>query len=159
MERITREEYYFRVVEAVASRATCDRGRSGAILVKDQRIIAAGYVGSPSGTLHCDEADHELVKRWDQESTLFTNHCERTIHAEMNALIQCARYGPPCDGAAMYSTMFPCYTCAKSLVNAGIREVYALFDYQKSERSKQLFDEVGIKWVIKNEKVMQYPSA
>lgn len=156
--RIDREEYYFRIVETVAERATCNRGKAGAILVKDQRIIATGYAGSPSGTPHCDEADHELVKRWDDASGMLTLHCERSTHAEQNALIQCARYGPPCDGAKMYCTMFPCYTCAKLLVNAGIKAVCAMFDYQKSARSKQLFDEAGIKWMIKNESVMQYPS-
>lgn len=155
MPRISREEYYFRIVDAVAARATCDRGRSGAILVKDRQIIATGYVGSPSGTVHCDEAGHELVPSWSETGER-TEHCVRTVHAEENALIQCARYGPPCDGAQMYCTMFPCYTCAKSLVNAGVLEVHSLFDYQKSNQSKRLFDEVGIKWTIENNRILEY---
>jgi dCMP deaminase len=155
MERISREEYYFKVVEAVALRATCNRGRSGAILVKDQRIIATGYVGSPSGAPQCDEVGHEMVDVFDG-TEIVSAHCVRTLHAEENALLQCARYGPPCDGAVIYCTMIPCYWCAKALINAGIREVHALFDYQKSDRSIALFDQMGIKWTVKSKITINY---
>jgi dCMP deaminase len=61
MTRLTHQEYFFKVVEAVALRSTCDRGRSGAVLVKENRIIATGYVGSPPGMPHCYDQGHILV--------------------------------------------------------------------------------------------------
>lgn len=156
MDRISKEDYYFTVVEAVAKRATCGRGRSGAVLVKDGRIIATGYVGSPAGAPHCDDVGHEWIEQIDETGTIVSKHCVRTLHAEQNALVQCARYGPPCQGATMYSTMFPCYTCAKMLVNAGIAEVQSLNDYQRSDRSKELFDEVGVRWSIVHQTTKPY---
>jgi len=62
MNRPTWDEYYIEVVDAIAKRATCDRGRSGAVIVKDKRILATGYVGSPRGMKHCDVVGHELVR-------------------------------------------------------------------------------------------------
>jgi dCMP deaminase len=148
---ISKDDYYFEVVQAVAKRATCDRGRSGAILVLNGRIIATGYVGSPSGTPHCDDVGHEWIEYFDETGSM-TRSCIRTTHAEINALAQCAKNGPPCQRSILYSTMFPCYSCAKALVNAGIIEVHALYDYQGSKLSKTLFDVVGMSWTIeKNE--------
>lgn len=160
MSRISRTDYYFKVVEAVALRGTCDRGRSGAVLVKDGRIIATGYVGAPTGVDHCDEVGHEFIQQFDPVplagKVKVSQHCVKTSHAEVNALIQCARYGPSCDGSILYCTMFPCYDCAKSIVNAGVREVHSIFDYQKASRSKVLFDMVEIKWSIRENRLAQY---
>lgn len=157
MSRLTREEYYVKVVNAVSERGSCDRGRSGAILVKCGRIIASGYVGSPSGTKHCDEIGHELEKRELVSGPFMSTHCIRTVHAEMNAILQAARYGPSIEGATLYSTMFPCYDCAKAIVNSGIVEVVSLFDYQRSHRSKILFDEAGIRYKLRSGNVLEYP--
>jgi dCMP deaminase len=146
------------VTEAVALRATCDRGKSGAIIVKNGRIIAAGYVGSPAGTPHCDEEGHEMETRYDKivEKMVESRHCIRTVHAEMNAILQAARYGPPIEGADIHCTLFPCYACAKAIANVGIRKVFAFHDYQRSERSKALFTSVGILWLIEDPKVLGY---
>jgi dCMP deaminase len=165
MNRIDRTEYYFKVVDAVALRATCDRGQSGAILVRDGRIISTGYVGAPAKMPHCDEAGHDIETRKilvddpkgvGGKSWVETSHCVRTVHAEMNALIQAAKFGPPVIAATMYCTMFPCFECAKAIVNAGIVEVFARYDYQRSRRSKELFDSVGVRWSIQNPRTMDY---
>lgn len=159
MSRISRDEYYRAVVEAVALLGSCDRGRSGAIIVKQGRIIATGYVGSPAGALHCDEAGHEIEQRKigsELMGWVETQHCSRTLHAELNAILQAARHGPSVEGATLYCTMFPCYDCAKAIVNVGIIEVKATYDYQCSERSKQLFSELGIKWFLLHDKVLPY---
>jgi dCMP deaminase len=107
------DDYFIGIVEAVAERATCDRGRSGAILVYQRQIIATGYVGSPPGFPHCDDVGHQLED----------GHCVRTVHAEQNALAQAARMGVATLGATLYGTMTPCRVCAMLLLTAGIDTV------------------------------------
>jgi dCMP deaminase len=97
----------------VARRSTCDRARVGAIIVKDRRILTTGYNGSPAGLPHCDEIGHLMVN----------DHCVRTLHAEQNAIIQAALHGVGVAGGTMYVTHQPCLTCAKMIINAGIRRV------------------------------------
>ena len=94
----------------VAERSTCDRAHVGCVLVRDNRVLATGYNGSVSGMPHCNDVGHYIVN----------NHCKRTIHAEMNAIIQCALHGVSSKGAIVYVTHYPCYDCAKVLVNAGV---------------------------------------
>jgi dCMP deaminase len=165
LKRLSREQYYRAVLDAVALRGSCNRGRSGAVLVKRGRIIATGYVGSPSGTKHCDDVGHELEVTYTEDKDsgspsyhtgLRSEHCIRTTHAEMNAILQASRYGPSIEGSELYCTMFPCYSCAKAIVNAGIAQVHATWDYQKSARSKSLFDEVGITWTLEHEEKKKY---
>src|SRR3989344_2355826 len=86
------DEYFMQIAEAVGKRATCDRGRSGAIIVKDKHILATGYVGSPKGLPHCDDVGH-LIKEVKHENGDITKHCLRTSHAEMNAICQAAKQG------------------------------------------------------------------
>jgi dCMP deaminase len=97
----------------VAKRSTCDRARVGAVIVKDKRILTTGYNGSPAGLPHCDEIGHLIVD----------GHCVRTLHAEQNAIIQAALHGVSVAGGTIYVTHQPCITCAKMIINAGIRRV------------------------------------
>lgn len=97
-----------------ARRATCPRRRVGAVIARDRRVLATGYNGSLPGRPHCDEAGCLL----DAEG-----HCRRTIHAEMNALLQAARFGTSCEGAVIYLTDAPCPDCARALAQAGNGEV------------------------------------
>jgi len=155
--RPTKEDFYFAIVEAASLRSTCNRGKPGAVLVKKGRVIATGYAGAPCGTPHCDEVGHEIVNVFDDPSdTTFHAHCIRTVHAELNAILQAARFGPSTEGSQMYCKMFPCYACAQAIINAGITEVHSLEDYQTSEKSKKLFNLVGIVWTIKDERVSDY---
>jgi dCMP deaminase len=108
------DEYFMNIALAVASRSTCSRRSVGAIVVKDKRILATGYNGAPAGLRHCDHTGG---------SDLRDGHCARSTHAEQNAIVQSAKYGTPIDGGTMYCTAQPCLTCAKLLVNAGIRRV------------------------------------
>lgn len=118
-ERLTLEKYFVNILSEVAARATCDRGRSGALLVFQGQIIATGYVGSPPGFPHCDDVGHLMVN----------NHCVRTVHAEQNVLAQAAKLGHSTLGSTLYSTMSPCRTCAMLMVTAGIDSVTSLFGY------------------------------
>lgn len=102
---------------------TCDRAQVGAVIVRDKRVIASGYGGAPSGSVTCDEAGHAM----------FHGHCVRTVHAEMNAIAQAARFGPSVDGAEMYVTVHPCWNCAKMIAAVGIKRVYYLHEYHPEE--------------------------
>ncbi len=83
------------------------------MLVRDQRVVATGYNGSPRGQPHCSDVGCLMVD----------GHCKRTVHAEMNALLQCAFYGAVSSGGEMFCTDFPCLDCAKAMVQAGVRAV------------------------------------
>ncbi|MFH1290255.1 MAG: cell division protein DedD, partial [Nanoarchaeota archaeon] len=72
------DEYFMNVAHSVRERATCDRGRAGCVIVKDKRILTTGYVGSPAGLAHCDEAGH-IIKELKHEDGSITKHCLRTI--------------------------------------------------------------------------------
>jgi len=149
------DEYFEKIVELVGTRGTCDRGRSGCVIVKDKRILCTGYVGSPIGTPHCDDAGHEMhsVIHADGHKT---QHCIRTSHAELNAIANAARFGIALEGATLYVHMTPCYTCAKTIINAGIKRVVCNLDYHAGERSKELFKEARIEYLLVNKEMQTY---
>jgi dCMP deaminase len=130
--RKTWNEYFMDQADLVKDRATCDRLHVGCILVKDYRIIASGYNGSISGHFHCDEAGHMEV------SENGSIGCKRTLHAEHNAILQCARYGVATDGATAYVTHYPCPDCMKALNQAGIRKIY--YQHYYEHRYQNSFD-------------------
>ena len=143
------------LVDTTGHRATCNRGRSGCVITKDKRILTTGYVGSPMGAKHCDEVGHEMHKVTHDDGTE-TMHCIRTIHAEQNALIQASRVGVSLQGATLYCTMTPCYTCAKLIINAGIIRVVAKQDYQSALQTKRIFKETKVKLQILDKKITKY---
>ncbi len=109
------DDYFMALARIVATRSTCDRLRAGAVLVKDNRIIATGYNGSPPGLPHCDSEAGHLMEE---------GHCVRTIHAEHNVILQAARIpGASTEGSTLYTVYNPCLHCDKYVVAAGIRRV------------------------------------
>lgn len=151
MGRQSWDEYFIDILHSAQNRATCDRGRSAALLVKKHHLLSTGYVGSPARVVHCSDVGHEFVDSYEKNENgeiERRKHCVRTVHAEQNAICQAAKFGISVEGATLYCTMFPCYTCAKMLVNVGIDRVLAEYDYQSSERSKALFSEVGIRFEV-----------
>ncbi len=154
-ERPSWDEYLMSISELVGSRATCSRGRSGCVVVKEKRILVTGYVGSPVGLPHCDEVGHEMNKVFNEDGTE-SEHCVRTAHAEQNAVAQAAKLGVPLDGATLYCHMTPCYSCAKLLINAGIKKIVALKDYHAGNRSKEVFGQSGVKLLILNSEVEDF---
>jgi dCMP deaminase len=149
------DEYFISITEIVGTRGTCDRGRSGCVIVKDKRIITTGYVGAPPGIMHCDEVGHEMHKVIHDDNTE-SMHCIRTTHAEQNAIVQAARFGVSLDGSTLYCKMTPCYSCAKSVISAGIKRVVAMRDYHTSKQSKRIFKESKIKLDILDKKIEGY---
>ena len=140
--RPTWDEYFLEVMHALAKRATCGRGRTACVIVKDNQIISSGYVGAPAGLPHCDEAGH-LMKQVVNEDGSISEHCVRTIHAEQNAIIQAAKYGININGATLYCTHQPCVICAKMIINSGIKRIVYRNGYP-DEFSLQLLNESGV---------------
>jgi len=155
MARKSWDEYFMSIAEAVAERATCDRGKTGCIIVKDNRILSTGYVGSVRGGPHCDDVGHQFKKTYHEDSSI-TNHCVRTVHAEQNAICQASQYGIPIKGATFYCKLEPCFVCAKMLINAGIKRVVAQKAYHSSQDSREIFKQAGVKLEILDKEVEQY---
>jgi dCMP deaminase len=85
-----------------------------------------------------------------------SRHCIRTAHAEQNAIAQAARNGVATDGATLYCKMTPCYVCAKMIINSGIKRVVSMKDYHGGSRSKDLFEEAGVKFDLLNQELETY---
>lgn len=147
IKRPSWDEYFINLIKTIAQRATCDRGMSGAIIVKDKKILSTGYVGAPAGLPHCSEAGH-LFRQMINEDGKVTTHCLRTAHAEQNAIVQAAKHGIAIEGATLYCKLTPCLTCAKMIINSGIKRVVAEKDYHVSGDSKDFFKQAGVKLEI-----------
>ncbi len=122
------------MAKVVSLRSTCTRLNVGAIIVRDNRIIASGYNGSVEDSAHCI----------DEGCYIVNNHCVRTVHAEMNALLQCARFGVRTEGTEMYVTHFPCLQCSKHIIQAGIKKIYYESDYKNDPLALELLNEANV---------------
>jgi len=115
------DNYFLGIAKLVSERSTCLRRKVGAILVKDNRILATGYNGAPSGITHCAQTGC-LREKLKIPSGQRHELC-RGLHAEQNAIMQAALHGVTVKGSKLYSTIQPCIICAKMLINAGIKEI------------------------------------
>ena len=149
------DEYFSKMVDAVATRATCDRGRAGCVIVKNKQILVTGYVGSPKGLPHCDDVGH-LMKKTIHEGGKVTQHCVRTVHAEQNAIAQAARRGISLEGSTLYVRMTPCRTCTMLIINTGIERVVCQKKYHSGEESEAMFKESGLKLEFLSEDLLEY---
>ena len=149
------DEYFIRLVDEVASRATCDRGRSGCVVVRDKRIICTGYVGSPPGLPHCDDTGHDMKQMVDDDGTV-RHHCVRTIHAEQNAICQAAKYGLSLAGTTLYCTMEPCRVCAMLISSVGIQLVVARRRYHAGQDTRDILAKAGVDLHILDDVVEEY---
>ena len=114
------------IARVVASRSTCERKFVGAVIVRDRTILSTGYNGSIRGMPHCSDVGHMMED----------GHCVGTIHAEVNAIIQAAKNGVAIDGAAVYVTASPCWSCFKAIANAGVKRIV----YGEFYRDERIFD-------------------
>jgi dCMP deaminase len=153
--RPTWDEYFMEVAHTVSGRATCDRGRSGCVIVRDKQILVTGYVGSPRGLPHCDEVGH-LMKKVLHEDGRISEHCMRTVHAEQNAICQAARLGISLEGSTLYCRMTPCRTCAMLIINCGIRRVVCEKKYHDGAESEGMFDTARVQLEFISNEVQEY---
>ena len=134
MQRISWDEYFMAQSHLLSLRSTCSRLSVGATIVKDKRIVSGGYNGSIKGDEHCIDVGCKVVE----------GHCVRTIHAEINAILQCSKFGVGTEGATIYVTHFPCLNCTKSIIQAGIKEICYANDYRNNEYARELFEKSGV---------------
>ena len=149
------DEYFMDLANTAAKRATCDRGRSGCVIVRDKHVLVTGYVGSPKGMAHCDEIGHLFRKVYHEDGSV-TQHCVRTVHAEQNAICQAARRGIALDHGTLYCKMTPCRVCAMLIINCGIDRVVCEKIYHAGKESEELFKEAGVKLHYFSEQVEEY---
>ncbi len=149
------DQYFIDLIETVARRATCDRGRSGCVVAKDNRIIATGYVGSPSGLPHCDDVGH-LMKQVMDDDGKARSHCVRTIHAEQNAICKAARHGVRLEGSTLYCTMEPCRVCAMLIISVGIVRVVARRRYHAAAETREMFAAAAVTLEVMEDVIETY---
>lgn len=121
------------IAREVATRSTCDRKHVGAVIVREKTILSTGYNGSIRGMPHCDDVGHMMEE----------GHCVATIHAEANAVIQAARNGVRLEGAEIYITASPCWSCFKMLANAGVKTIY-YGEFYRDQRTFRVAKRLGI---------------
>ena len=131
------EEYFSNLTHLTATRSPCERLQVGCILVNDNRIIAQGYNGYLPGAKH--------------EQKLRNGHEIATVHAEQNAIADCAKRGVSCAGATAYITHYPCINCMKILCASGISEIKYNNDYNNDELINYFAQQSNVKIIkLKN---------
>ena len=130
-ERPTWDEYYTFLTQATSTRSPCKKLKVGCILVKDNRIISQGYNGYLPGCKH--------------EQVIRNGHEIATVHAEQNAITDCAKRGVSCNNSTAYVTHFPCLNCTKMLCAAGIKNILYINDYNNDEMSIYFCKSVDVK--------------
>lgn len=124
------DDYFKEIVTITAKRSSCSRLNVGCLLVKDNRIISQGYNGHLPGLPH--------------ESIMENGHEIATIHAEQNALVDCAKRGASCDECTAYITHYPCLNCTKLLLAAGIKTIKYIDDYRNNENVASFCDKMSV---------------
>lgn len=119
MERLSWDDYFSKIVQVTSERSPCSRLQVGCLLVKDNRIISQGYNGFLPGCPHT--------------SIVRDNHEQATVHAEQNALADCAKRGVSCLGSTAYVTHYPCIICSRLLLASGIQTIKYIHDYKNDE--------------------------
>ena len=141
LTRLPWPQYFMDITHLVAERSTCSRRKVGAIAVKDKRILATGYNGSPRGMKDCLELGC-LRERMRIPSGQRHELC-RGIHAEQNVIIQAAVHGVSLEGAEVYCTHQPCLICTKMLINCGIIRVFYRSSYP-DDMAEAMFTEAEV---------------
>ncbi len=136
-ERLSWDEYFSEISEVTAKRSPCDRLKVGCVLVKDNRIISQGYNGFLPGCPH--------------KSIIRDNHEQATVHAEQNAIADCAKRGVSCNDSTAYITHYPCIICVRMLLASGIKNIKYINDYKNDELVKSFTNQLNVP-VIKLEK-------
>jgi dCMP deaminase len=124
--------YYLDIADAVRSRSTCLRRQYGAIIVKNDEIVATGYNGAPRGRKNCDDMGSCKRELLEIPSGERYELC-RSVHAEMNAIISAARdqtigsvlylAGRDYKTGELLTNTTPCSMCRRVIINAGIEKV------------------------------------
>ena len=143
MSRLNWDDYFSQIVKLSAARSPCERLKVGCLLVKNNRIISQGYNG--------------FLPNCPHKSIVRDNHEQATIHAEQNAIADCAKRGVSCNGSTAYITHYPCIICTRILLAAGISEIKYLENYKNDELVKLFTDQAKVSVInIKNNDIIIY---
>ncbi len=123
-------EYFKQIVQVASTRSPCDRLHVGCLFVKDNRIVTQGYNGFLPG------CEHKSIVR--------DNHEQATVHAEQNAVADCAKRGVSCAGATAYVTHYPCIICTRIMLASGISEIKYISDYKNDELVNVFCNQMGV---------------
>ena len=130
-KRLSWDEYFSKIVNVTSERSPCERLKVGCLLVKDNRIISQGYNG--------------FLPNCPHESIVRDNHEQATVHAEQNAIVDCAKRGVSCKGCTVYITHYPCIICARLLFACEVNEIKYINDYKNDNLVQKFSDELNIK--------------
>ena len=130
MDRPDWDTYFKEIVQVTSKRSPCERLRVGCLLVKDNRIISQGYNGFLPGCIH--------------KSLVRDGHEQATVHAEQNALCDCAKRGVSCKDSTAFVTHYPCIICTRLLLASGISAIKYIDDYKNDELVKYFCDQLNV---------------
>ena len=130
-DRLSWHEYFMSIAWLISGRSPSKRLRVGSVIVKNNRIISAGYNGFPSGTPHI--------------SIMRDEHEQNTLHAEQNAIADAARRGTSIENSTIFITHYPCINCTKFIIASGIKEIIYYEDYRNDEIVTKLLEDAKIK--------------
>jgi dCMP deaminase len=142
------DEYFMRIAIAVREKANCTGNRVGAVLVKENRVVSTGYNGVPEGMLNCLEGGCLRCRNPGGRFPSGTGYdlciC---VHAEQNALLSAARFGIPVQDATLYTTMQPCFGCAKELLQAHVKRIVYLHPWAPTDVDPEMNDQKRAEYV------------
>ena len=130
MSRISWDEYFSKIVMTTSERSPCERLQVGCLLVNENRIVSQGYNGFLPGCPH--------------ESIVRDNHEQATLHAEQNALMDCAKRGVSCNGCIAYITHYPCIICTRLLLAGGVKKIKYVNDYKNDDLVKKFTEQCNV---------------
>jgi dCMP deaminase len=131
MARPSWDDYFKEIVQVTAKRSPCERLHVGCVLVLEHRIVSQGYNGFLPGCEHI--------------SIVRDGHEQATVHAEQNAVTDCAKRGVSTLGCTAYITHYPCIVCCRILLAAGIREIKYIHDYKNDDLVERFAAEMGVR--------------
>jgi dCMP deaminase len=131
--RPTWDEYYKAISIATKKRSPCERLKVGCVLVKDNRIVSQGYNG------FLPSAPHKSIIR--------DNHEQATVHAEQNAIADCAKRGVSCKDCTAYITHYPCIICTRIMLASGIKIIKYIDDYKNDNLVKVFCDQMNVQLI------------
>lgn len=142
MARADRHKYFMTIAMAVRNRANCKGNRVGVVIAKDNRIISTGYNGTPENMLNClDGGCLRCLNRDKQFKSGEAYDLCICVHAEQNAILAAARFGIAVQDSILYTTLRPCFGCAKEMLQAQVHKVFYLHEWSPVASPDQLANE------------------
>tara|TARA_R110000824_G_scaffold9546_1_gene42578 strand:- start:7553 stop:7969 length:417 start_codon:yes stop_codon:yes gene_type:complete len=114
------DRLYLDIAKRISGMSHDTDTKVGAVIVKDNNILAFGFNGMPSGMPNeCKHSNGTTLKE--------------VIHAEANALCKLARSVGSSEGATLYCTLSPCIECSKLIMQSGINRIRFMEAYDKDD--------------------------